>query len=469
MANPDIQEFLKAIRRGDLGGIYRAAQRPGVQRTWPYRVARYLAEGERGAKYQIRVINCPPPALMWKTFRPAPTTAEFLLRAVCRAMWRERTAFDRVKLGLALLTWPPLFAISSFWSTRLNRKMVRQRTGKSALRQMGEQFYAAWMWGCLPPWYYMFELYLPERLSQGHQYLHRFMTTGGLYRMITPVAAHKEISLLANKSAFAKRCREHGITIPADYVVSSAKAPTTATEFPHTDIFVKPLDQSGGSGAQAWDAVENGKLRSITTGEQLTPTELIAKLKTTHRTFIIQQRVRNHHSIRDLSNGALATVRLMTLLNEHGAYEATNAAFRMAIGKNKLVDNFHAGGIVAKIDVASGLLGPASDIGLRPDIGWCTAHPDTGAQIEGRLLPFWPETLALACRAHAAFAPRVIVGWDIAITDDGPVIVEGNRGPDIDLVQRSHRAPLGPTRFAELIAYHLNASPDNARLIGGGP
>ena len=79
------------------------------------------------------------------------------------------------------------------------------------------------------------------------------------------------------------------------------------------------------------------------------------------------------------------------------------------IGANRLVDNSHAGGIIAAVDMKSGTLGPATDIGLRPGIGWRTHHPDTGAVIEGRVLPFWPETVALACRAHAAFAPRVPV------------------------------------------------------------
>lgn len=467
--NPDIKEFLSAAYRGNLGGIYRAGQRPGVQQSWQYRVARYFAVGNRGKKYKSHVINCPPPALMWKTFRPAPTDAEFLYRSICRALWRERGLWGRIKLGLVLLSWPPLFALGSAWSTRLNGGAVRKLTGKSRLRQVGEQVYAAWFWGCLPPWYYMFELYLPERFAQGHIYLHRFETTGGLYRMLTPDRAKLKHSLLANKSIFAKHCREHGIAIPEDYVISSAEKPTDATTFPQTDIFVKPLDQNGGSGAQAWDAVADGLFQAVATGEKLDASGLIARLKTTHRTFIIQRRLKDHMALIDLSNGALATVRLMTFLNERGDYEATHAALRMAIGGNKLVDNFHAGGIVAKIDVTSGTLGPASDIGLRPDVGWCTRHPDTGGQIEGRQLPFWAETLALACRAHATFAPRVVVGWDIAITDDGPVIVEGNRGPDVDLLQRAHRGPLGNTRFAQIMVHHLKANPDNRALIGTDP
>jgi hypothetical protein len=86
--------------------------------------------------------------------------------------------------------------------------------------------------------------------------------------------------------------------------------------------------------------------------------------------------------------------------------------------------------------------------------------------IEGRFLPLWPETIALACLAHAAFAPRMIVGWDIAITSKGPLLIEGNGAPGIDLIQRAYREPIGNSRAGELIAYHLRNNPATLALIG---
>ena len=48
-----------------------------------------------------------------------------------------------------------------------------------------------------------------------------------------------------------------------------------------------------------------------------------------------------------------------------------------------------------------------------------------------------------------------MIGWDIAIVDDGPVMIEGNSGADLDIIQRSHREPMGESRFGELLAHHL--------------
>src|SRR5262249_52269363 len=152
-----------------------------------------------------------------------------------------------------------------------------------------------------------------------------------------------------------------------------------------------------------------------------------------------QPAVINHTELRALSVGALCTVRLLTCRDEHGGHEATNASFRMSINPKSPVDNIHAGGIAAPIDLASGRLGAASDLGLGPKFAWHDAHPLTGAPIAGRILPFWPEAMALAVRAHAAFAEWTVIGWDIAILDQGPRLIEGNKGPDVDLIQRPLR------------------------------
>ena len=84
-------------------------------------------------------------------------------------------------------------------------------------------------------------------------------------------------------------------------------------------------------------------------------------------------------------------------------------------------------------------------------------------------MPFWRETLALTSRAHAAFSDRVLIGWDVAILKDGPVLVEGNAGADVDIVERTHGEPLGDSRLGELIAFHLRAPCDRRRLVRSSP
>jgi hypothetical protein len=230
---------------------------------------------------------------------------------------------------------------------------------------------------------------------------------------------------------------------------------------PAIDLFVKMLRGTGGRGAQRWEHQGDGRYRDRD-GTILSGEELIARLQAltlqVGRGCVVLPRLVNHPDMAELSTGALATVRAVTCRNERDEFEVTNASLRMGQGRDSIVDNFHAGGIVAKVDLQTGVVGPATDgaMALGAGRGWCDRHPDTGGVITGRTLPFWSETLALARRAHAtAFADHVVIGWDIAILADGPRLVEGNKGPDLDLVQKSHREPLGNARLGSLLAFHL--------------
>src|SRR5205814_2368486 len=105
-----------------------------------------------------------------------------------------------------------------------------------------------------------------------------------------------------------------------------------------------------------------------------------------------------------------------------------------------------------------GKLGLASNLGSDARLGWHRHHPTTYARIEGARLPFWEKTKRLAVQAHALFSDRLAIGWDIAITGEGPVIIEGNRGPDMDLMQRFMEVGFcHHHRFGELLAHHLIA------------
>jgi hypothetical protein len=127
----------------------------------------------------------------------------------------------------------------------------------------------------------------------------------------------------------------------------------------------------------------------------------------------------------------------------------------MAVGSNHLVDNGHAGGIAASIDLGTGRLEAATDLAADGRVGWLTSHPNSGAPIAGFELPYWPQLPAFVARAHAAFSDRVLVGWDIAICPEGLVLVEANAAPGLDLLQRPVRRGMARGRLGEILAYHL--------------
>jgi len=109
----------------------------------------------------------------------------------------------------------------------------------------------------------------------------------------------------------------------------------------------------------------------------------------------------------------------------------------------------------APIDVASGRIGLLTGDKLETHPFRFLRHPVTGQRASGRVLSQWPAIRETACRVHAALPHRVVIGWDIALTPEGPVILEGNNNFDVMFFQRVYRQPVGATRLGELIQHHI--------------
>ncbi|HEX6118708.1 MAG TPA: sugar-transfer associated ATP-grasp domain-containing protein [Dongiaceae bacterium] len=451
---------LRDVLRADVPAIYGALARDAagedrlVRRTYGF--VHWL---ERGSARHARAYLVTPFPLLWAWRDGDESWASRIHRHYLRALWRGRSAPGRALLVLGLVAWLPMVLAITGWSTWLNGSATRRSAAKSVTQQVIEQVWFAARHGILPPWYYMFELFDPEQQAKAPHYIHRYELKNGLLQVLRRRVPAARRSPTQNKIAFLHRCRKRGLrTVPTLAIVKDGQLHLqgmTRDQLLAQDLFVKPARGRGGEGAGLWQrGAEGYRLQG---GAPLPPSEFLKHLAalSSAKTLLVQPRARNHAAIADLSNGALCTARIVTMRNESGGYEAVCALFRMAVGDNTQVDNFHAGGIAAPIDVATGRLGAGTDWGLRPRHGWQINHPDTGGLIEGRFLPLWAETRALAEQAHTAFADRHIVGWDMAILEDGPAIVEANGGPDTDMHQRVSREPLGNQRFGELMAFHL--------------
>jgi len=456
---------LKDILRIDIPKLHAAVSEGYVAGPAAGVIMRILHEPKGG--YRMRVLYCPALPLFWG-FKPGDRSAASIVhQAYAREFWRERGFTGRLGLLAQFLTWPPIVLGTLVWFTALNGRSIRQRTGKSIIRQSYEQLRLAIVHAIIPPWYYMFELHDDIRYRRAGQYLRRDETKGGVFQLLRKAAGSGG---LTNKTKFADRCRRHGIRTP-DYLQAKRgkllrpdKQP--ADSLPHVDLFAKPSSGRGGCGIESWRY--DGSQWSRDGAPPIDEAALMDHFRglSKKERFLIQRRLVPHPELADLSANVLTTVRMVTIIDENGGFEATHAAYRMPNRLDATVDNFHAGGLAAKVDIETGELGPASDIGLHPSSRWHSTHPLSGAQIAGRKLPFWKESIDLARRAHAVIPGRAVIGWDIAIVDDGPVLIEGNGGADLDIIQRAHREPIGNSRFGELLAHHLQILERDAGRTG---
>lgn len=195
-------------------------------------------------------------------------------------------------------------------------------------------------------------------------------------------------------------------------------------------VIVKPVSGAGGRGVR----------RAFTPAEALADGE----------TSLIETPIGQHAYSATIFPGAVNTIRVLTCREDGGAPFIAAAAHRFGTSITAPVDSFKAGGLSALVDLDSGRLSAArsNPNPTKSDPGRHETHPDTAARIEGVAVAHWPAAKELALMAAAAIPGLRLAGWDIAIGQDGPVLVEGNAHiPNPNLVQ-AHLPLLcdGPTR-----------------------
>jgi hypothetical protein len=417
-----------------------------------------IAESAERIVYRVAGL---PVALGALLSRPkADRPADTLLAAFTRRYWHPGGASEWTELTVAMLLWPFGLLLACTWFTARNGAVIRRRYGKGIAAQVREQLGLYFSDGILPPWYYIFSLH-DDGEARAPSFIQRFETKTCYFRLLK----RRKGTPLQDKTRFAAFCAEHGIRTVETVMQLNGEDP--GQPLPQCDLFVKPARGRGGRGAERWDLAAPSTFVGPE-GEKFGSAELLARLVERSRKvqLIVQPRVRPHPDLLRLTAGALPTVRVLTCLDEENEPEVMAAMMRTSFGSNRTVDNLHAGGIGTLVDLETGRLSKASNLGSDARLGWFSAHPDTGAQIEGTAVPCWEEVKARAVDAHRAFDDRVVVGWDIAILEDGPIFIEGNGNPDLDILQRFMRVGLREHRFAELLAHHLHERGLDAKDAG---
>ena len=95
------------------------------------------------------------------------------------------------------------------------------------------------------------------------------------------------------------------------------------------------------------------------------------------------------------------------------------------------MDNFHQGGMGVLIDMDRGcLVGNGFDKKVNE-----SPTSVTGVVFDGYPIPYWDEVKEMVCEAALVNQGVNLIGWDVALSVDGPLIIEANRGPGWDVTQ----------------------------------
>lgn len=244
-------------------------------------------------------------------------------------------------------------------------------------------------------------------------------------------------NLLKDKISFALLCEQKSLEVPrmisynifnSFYNGKKATIINTPKAFQsylkqvfkdsRTDrIFVKASESKGGKGVY---------VVTLNTGNQELHTiwESIQK-----GAFVFQEALEQHDSINQIYPYSINTIRVETFLNATGEVEILGGYMRFGAG-NSYVDNVSSGGFFVPLDFQTGRLQKHGYTALIYGSDLITHHPTTGFPISNYEIPYFFEAVDL-CKKFAGYIPNRIIGWDVAITPHGPLIIEGNHDPAI--------------------------------------
>lgn len=176
------------------------------------------------------------------------------------------------------------------------------------------------------------------------------------------------------------------------------------------EIIVKPLDGEGGKGVEKIKVDSNIE-------------ELYQKLIDNNQT-LVEEVIKQHKQMNKLYDKSVNTLRMFTFVKDGKAYFLQAI---LKIGNGGVIDNFSSGGMYTFVDGNGIVLAPAID---QAD-NYFENHPITKEKIVGFKVPLFHEAVELVKEAALVVPDMAYVGWDVAIGENGPILVEGNWFPGV--------------------------------------
>ena len=294
-------------------------------------------------------------------------------------------------------------------------KRIAKKENKSYCLLLMDTYYSILRYGVGLTDYLNYEFY--KKSSKEKKEYAGIKIQDKFYEIVSPSAYKKRYTIKPDFLADFAKYTKRDFVVPEKCTIKEFKS-----FIEKHDIFMsKPYDGLGGADVKK---VHVSEIKDINE---------YYKYCQDNRIFL-EEVVKQHKEMNKLCDASCNTIRIMTF-NNKGIAEILWAGLRIGNGINS-VDNFHAGGMATEIDLETGKLKRAA---LDKDLNEFTEHPKTKVKIKGFEIPYFDEVKNMVKEASLESDKILLVGWDVAITDKGPLIIEGNRRPGFDLVQVASR------------------------------
>lgn len=266
------------------------------------------------------------------------------------------------------------------------------------------------------------DFFLFEFHKKDHEQRNSYITAGRLYEFYTKMNDKKKASIFKNKARFNKA---FGKYIKRDFLLLDDNC--TVDQFINWTrekecIIAKPAKGARGKGIEkiALHHYENGL-------------EVLYSYFKKKKLDLIEDCIKQHEDMNRLNFSSVNSIRIFTV-RCMGKTDIIGAVLRMGLDSH--VDNFSAGGIAAPIDIETGVV---SESAISKNNVVYEKHPNTKCVIKGFKVPYWSEVIKIVKELSAVIPEVRTVGWDIAITETGPELIEGNDNWNKDAFQAAYR------------------------------
>jgi hypothetical protein len=327
-------------------------------------------------------------------------------------------------------------------------------SSKSKLTKAIDYLYIFFVLKIMPNNYHLFRLDSQDR-SHFRAYLGD--TTEPIYYNTLRKTFWSQSILVHDKHLFKCLCQYHGLPVPRNYAILRDNQVNGGRIDLHglmlknglKRVIVKPVFGGGGRGIH---------LISIEDSEADVVSQL-QRLDSKYGNFmqegyLIEEMIQQHPELDRINPHAINSIRIISILNRDRSV-AFLAAMLKTNSTNQPMDNFSQGGIVIGIDLDTGRL-KKDGVMQYPQGKIFKRHPLTQTEFLNFQLPFWPDLKEIASKAQAVFYHVKSVGWDIAITPGGPVIIEGNQNWGTNGIQAANGGLLTPRNKALFAQYGIS-------------
>jgi len=146
--------------------------------------------------------------------------------------------------------------------------------------------------------------------------------------------------------------------------------------------------------------------------------------------YIVTEYVEQHGYAETIYPESVNTLRLVTVVDpDTSEGHVVRAIHRFGSPESSPADNFHRGGYTAPVERDTGRIKSLVEVSDEGERIVHETHPETGSKVRGVDVPRWGEVVETAVEAASLHSSSPCVGWDIAVTPDGPAVIEANVPP----------------------------------------